>query len=57
MKISTHAAEVLDAIDAEEERQKEALRMFCKREADDALLRRAWRWVKDRWLWVKWFSL
>ena len=57
MKISTHAAEVLDAIDAEEERQKEALRMFCKREADDALLRRAWRWVKDRWLWIKWFSL
>lgn len=27
-----------------------------KREASAGVVRRLWRWLRDRWLWLKWFN-
>ena len=46
----------LEAMEHEDEREKEALRMFYEREAGENVIRRGWRWLRDRWLWLRWFS-
>jgi hypothetical protein len=54
---SRHEIEAtIQALEIEDEREQEALRRFYEREAGENMIRKTWRWLKDRWHWIRWFS-